>query len=94
MNRIILSPFIIILGLLSIILFYVFINSTFIDNQGGNMLGGTIALIGLGIIFMIIVIEQNILKARNFKTKDIWIIEILILCSVVIYFWYNGFSIG
>ena len=94
MNRIILSPFIIILGLLSIILFIIFINSTFINNQGGNILGGTIALIGLGIIFIVIVIEQNILKARNFKTKDIWITEILILCSAVIYFWYNGFSIG
>lgn len=94
MNKIILSPFVIIFGLLAIILLVVFVNSTFINNQGGNSLGGTIALIGLGIIFMIIVIEQNILKARNFKSSDVWITEILILSMIFMYFCYNGFSVG
>lgn len=91
---IILTPFIIVLGLLSLLLIFISINYLFIDNNGGNAMGGTFAFIGLIVIFFILSIEQTILKFQNFKKEDIWWIESLIILGFVIYIWINGFSIG
>lgn len=91
---IILTPFIIVLGLLSLLLIFISINYLFIDNNGGNAMGGTFAFIGLIVIFFILSIEQTILKFQNFKKENIWWIESLIILGFVIYIWINGFSIG
>lgn len=93
-STIILTPFIIILGLLSLLLIFFSINYLFIHNNGGNGMGGTFAFIGLIVIFFILSVEQTILKFQNFKKENIWCIESLIILALVIYIWVNGFSIG
>lgn len=93
-STIILTPFIIVFGLLSLLLIFISINYLFIDNNGGNAMGGTFAFIGLIVIFFILSIEQIILKIQNFKKENIWWIESLIILGLVIYIWINGFSIG
>ncbi|PZU85541.1 MAG: hypothetical protein DI529_09865 [Chryseobacterium sp.] len=93
-STIILTPFIIVFGLLSLLLIFISINYLFIDNNGGNAMGGTFAFIGLIVIFFILSIEQIILKIQNFKKENIWWIESLIILSLVVYIYINGFSIG
>lgn len=93
-SKIILSPFIIVFGLLSLLLIYLSINYLLIDNNGGNSLGGLFTLLGLLIIFFILIIEQQILKHQNFKKENIWWVELLIILGFVVYIWINGFSIG
>ncbi len=93
-STIILTPFIIVLGLLSLLLIFISINYLFIDNNGGNAMGGTFAFIGLIVIFFILSIEQTILKFQNFKKENIWWVESIIILGLVIYIWINGFSIG
>jgi len=88
------TPFLIFFGILGVIIFVLFINFTFIDNNGGNALGGTIALIVLGLIFMLVALEQSILKARNFRKEYIWLVEVVLLTFLVIYFVQHGISIG
>jgi len=93
-SKIILSPFIIVFGLLSLLLIYLSINYLLIDNNGGNSLGGLFTLLGLLIIFFILIIEQQILKHQNFKKENICWVELLIILGFVVYIWINGFSIG
>ena len=93
-SKIILSPLIIVFGLLGLLLLFMSINYLLIDNNGGKAMGGTFAFIGLIIIFFILSIEQQILKHQNFKKENIWWIESLIILSLIVYFWINGFSIG
>lgn len=93
-STIILTPFIIVFGLLSLLLIFISINYLFIDNNGGNAMAGTFAFSVLIVIFFILSIEQIILKFQNFKKENIWWIESLIILAFVIYIWINGFSIG
>ncbi len=92
--QITLSPFIIVFGLLSSLLLFISINYLLINNNGGNAMGGTFALMGLIIIVFVLSIEQLILKFENFKKENVWWIESLIILSLIVYIWINGFSIG
>ncbi len=92
-STIILTPFIVVFGLLSLLLIFISINYLFIDNNGGNAMGGAFAFIGLIVIFFILSIEQTILKFQKFKKENVWRIESLIILGFVAYIWINGFSI-
>lgn len=88
------TPFLIVSLILGILLLFLFINYTFIDNNGGNALGGVIALFGLIILFFIILIERIIVSFKMINIYVVYIIEVLILLGVSIYIYNNGFSIG
>lgn len=93
-SKITLSPFIIVFGLFGLLLFFATINYIFINNTGGNSLGGVFTLLGLIIITFILIFEQQLLKNKNFKNENIWWIESLIILSLIVYIWINGFSFG
>ncbi len=89
-----LTPILIVLSILELFLLFMSINYLFIDNNGGNALGGTIAFFGLIIFFFILLIEQLIIISIKIPIKFIWIIESIIILISIIYVYYNGISIG
>ncbi|MFA7687116.1 MAG: hypothetical protein WCY25_04540 [Moheibacter sp.] len=89
-----LTPFLIVLGILEILLLFMSIYYSFIDNNGGGALGGAIAFIGLIIFFFILIVEQLIISYAKFEKENIWIIESIILILIAIWIYFNGISIG
>lgn len=94
MKNIIVSPFLIVIGLFEMLLLFMSINFLLIDNNGGNALGGVIALFGFIIFLVVLIIEQSILRAQKFKKENIWIVEAIILIGIFIYLYVFGFSVG
>ncbi|NIK92744.1 hypothetical protein GZ212_11330 [Mangrovimonas sp. CR14] len=95
MKKIIITPFLIVIGILEVLLFFMAFYYLLIDNNGGKALGGTIAFIGFILFFIILVIEQSILiNRKEIKKQSIWIIETIILICLAIYICINGISIG
>lgn len=92
--KIIITPFLIILGILEILLLLMSVNYLFIDNNGGKALGGTIAFFGFIIFLFIIGFEQLILNTVKLKKEIIWITEFIIITIAIIYFYFNGISIA
>ena len=88
------TPFLIVSLILGVLLLFLFINYSFIDNNGGNALGGTIAFFGLIILLVIMLIERIIVSFKMINIYLVYIIETLILLGVSIYIYNNGFSIG
>ncbi|GEM_PF-681946 len=88
------TPFFIILGILIILLLIFSVYYLFIDNNGGNALGGTIAAFGFIIFLFILGFEQFILMSIRVNKNVIWVVESLILIIAVIYICLNGISIG
>lgn len=85
-NKII-TPFLIIGIIYTIVHLFIFINYTFINNGGGMALAGTLAFLELIIVFFILSIERIIIKGISEKTK-IWIwgiciIEIILIISIL-----------
>ena len=93
-SKITLSPFIIIFGLFGVFLFFASINYLFINNEGGGSLGAVFTIIGLIITIFILVCEQQLLYYKNIRKQNVWWIESLIILSLVVYIYINGFSIG
>ncbi|WP_291071063.1 MULTISPECIES: hypothetical protein [unclassified Empedobacter] len=92
--KIIITPFLIVIGILEILLLFMSINYLLIDSNGGKALGGTFAFIGFIIFFFILGAEQSIVKSKKFSKENIWIVETLILIIAAIYIYFNGISIG
>lgn len=88
------TPFFIVLGILDILLLILSINYLFIDNNYGKALGGTFTFFGFIIFFIVLKVEQYILRHIKFNRKYIWIIESIILIAGAIYLYFNGISIG
>ncbi len=89
-----LTPFLIVLGILEILLLFMSLYYSFIDNNGGRALAGAIAFIGLIIFFFILIVEQLIISYAKFEKENIWIIESIILILIAIWIYFNGISIG
>lgn len=89
-----LTPILIVLSILELFLLFMSVNYLFIDNNGGNALGGTIVFFGLIIFFFILLIEQLILISIKIQIKFIWVIESIIILISIVYIYYNGISIG
>lgn len=94
--KLIYTPIAISLCLLIIVALITSFNGLFIDNKGGNSLGGAIALVFAICFFIVLILEQTIIKNLKAKMRFIWLWEsILIIVSIIIW-GYNGFgfSIG
>ncbi|SHG65717.1 hypothetical protein SAMN05443549_105253 [Flavobacterium fluvii] len=94
MKKLIITPFLIVIGALEILLLIMSVYFLLIDNNGGKALGGAIAFIGFIIFIVIILIEQSILNFRKFNKEKVWLLESVILIIVAIYIYLNGISIG
>ncbi len=75
-------------------LFYLFVDSTFINNQGGVALGGTFALFGLIIIIAFLLIEQAIARLKFVNKTYLWVVELILLGVIYFYFSTHPLSIG
>lgn len=71
MKNLIVSPFLIVIGLFEMLLLFMAINFLLIDNNGGNALDGVIAMFGFIIFLVVLIIEQSILRAQKFKNENI-----------------------
>lgn len=93
MSKIKLTPLFIALVALEVFLLFLTFNYLAMDNNGGNALGGIIALMATFTNVILIAIEQTIVQL-NGNTKILWAIEIVIIIAVIIYVAINGISIG
>ncbi|MEJ8819138.1 hypothetical protein [Lacibacter sp. H407] len=94
MRKLIFTPISILLAILFALSIVVTINGLFIDNQGGNSLGGLIALIFAICILVALLIEQNVIKNLKPKMKTVWIWESLVIFVLVIIWAINGFELS
>lgn len=94
MKNLTITPFLIVIGIIEIFLFFMSFYYLLIDNNGGKALGGAIALIGFIIFIFILGAEQLIVRNKKFSKENIWLIESVILILAVIYLYFNGISIG
>ena len=96
MKKLILTPLLILLIALLVISAIVTINYLFLDNKGGNSLGGLIALLFAFGFLGVIIIEQSVIKYLKLKTKPIWIGESIAIILIIILWGIKGFefSIG
>lgn len=88
------TPFLIFFGIIEIILVFITLYYTFIENNGGMALAAAIGFIAIIIILIILLIERFIANSRFVNTDVLWIIELLIILNLIIYVYKNGISIG
>lgn len=88
------TPLFIALSLVEVLLILFSINYLFLNNNGGNALGGTIAFFGAIINFVLILIQQAIANIKNINRDILYGIEILIIITATVLFYINGISIG
>lgn len=89
-----LSSFLILIGILEIIFLSAIIYYLFVDNNGGNAMGATIAFLGSIIFLFVIAFEQLILYTIKIRKEIIYLIELILIIVGIIYIYFNGFSIG
>ena len=92
MRKVIFTPISILLIILFLISVGVTINGLFIDNQGGNSLGGLLALIFALFFLGVLAIEQAVIRNIQPKMKSVWILESVVLILLLFIWGINGFE--
>lgn len=95
MKRILFTPLSILLLILFALAGAVAIEGIFISSEGGNSLGGGIALMFAIVFLGLLLIEQKIVEIYNHRLKKICIIELIIIgITIIILIVTNEFSVG
>lgn len=68
-SKIISSPFLLLFGLCGIFMLLMAIYFLLIDSNGRGALGGAVSLLGFITLFLILVVEQTLLRIKKFDTN-------------------------
>ena len=92
MKKLIITPCAILLLVLLMISLALTINGFFINNEGGNSLGGFIGLLFAPGFSGGLLIEQAVIRYARPNMKSVWLLELLMIALLVFIWGINGFA--